>query len=107
MIFGFSMQIFAIDNNMVNTLVSGVGNYLSKTVPTPQVGSVGGEWLILGLARSGADIPTKYFDAYYKAVTEYVVKRKGILHEKKVYRIFKTNYRTHVDRQKSRKYCGI
>ncbi len=83
MIFGFSMQIFAIDNNMVNTLVSDVGNYLSKTVPTPQVGSVGGEWLILGLARSGADIPTKYFDAYYKAVTEYVVKRKGILHEKK------------------------
>ena len=34
----------------------------------PQVGSVGGEWMVLGLARSGFEIP----EAYYQNVAAYV-----------------------------------
>lgn len=47
------------------------GNYLKglsdKTAPT--VSSIGGDWLVLGLTRSGKDVPAGYFDnvaAYVK-----------------------------------------
>ena len=38
----------------------------------PVTGSIGGEWAVLGLARSGRDVPGA--DAYYASVMEYVQK---------------------------------
>ncbi len=43
------------------------GNYLTA-LGTPSVGSIGGDWMALGLARSGRTVP----DGYYKAVVAYV-----------------------------------
>lgn len=46
----------------------------------PQVGSVGGEWMVLGLVRSGREIP----DSYYNSAINYIEKNideKGRLHE--------------------------
>lgn len=54
-----------------------------RTVKTPQVGSVGGEWAVIGLARSGYDIPQEYWDSYYAAVEDYVKEQNGVLHAKK------------------------
>ena len=54
-----------------------------KAVPNPQVGSIGGEWAVLGLARSGVEIPEEYYQNYYKTVEEYVKACGGVLHEKK------------------------
>ena len=54
-----------------------------KTVPNPQVGSIGGEWAVLGLARSGCTVPTTYYQSYYSNVEQYVKANKGVLHDKK------------------------
>ena len=43
------------------------GAYLQAKA-APSVGSIGGEWMALGLARSGRTVP----DGYYDAVVEYV-----------------------------------
>ena len=32
-----------------------------RTVKDPQVGSIGGEWAVLGLARSGYEVPEEYY----------------------------------------------
>ncbi len=37
------------------------GDYLAS-MGTPQPGSVGGEWLVIGLARSGREVPSAYID---------------------------------------------
>ena len=37
------------------------GDYL-ETLGTPQVGAVGGEWMVIGLARSGRKVPGDYYD---------------------------------------------
>lgn len=58
-------------------------NYLIGTVKSPTIASVGGEWTVLGLARSGADVPRSYFDTYYANVTSVVKNKKGVLHERK------------------------
>lgn len=83
MIFGLSTQIFAADNTAVNAAISDTANYLYKTVINPQIGSIGGEWTVLGLARSGEDIPDEYFENYYRTVEKYIKEHNGVLHNKK------------------------
>jgi len=72
----------AADLNLEKT-VSCSAAYLLKTVKAPQVGSIGGEWAVIGLARSGYEVPQSYWDNYYAAVEDYVVKKQGVLHTKK------------------------
>ncbi|WP_164821454.1 S-layer homology domain-containing protein [Paenibacillus koleovorans] len=58
-------------------------HYLLEQVSHPEVGSVGGEWAVLGLARSNQAVPQSYFDEYYETVKKYVVDLNGELHDKK------------------------
>lgn len=44
-------------------------DYLAK-LGTPGVGSIGGEWMALGLARSGRTVPEGYYDAVVKYVKD-------------------------------------
>lgn len=57
--------------------------YLQQVVTEPKVGSVGGEWAVLGLARSGVRVSDGYFENYYQAVENYVRDCGGKLHDKK------------------------
>ena len=57
--------------------------YLQKTVKEPQISSVGGEWTMIGLARSGVDVSDGYFEGYYDAVENLVKQKKGNLHGRK------------------------
>lgn len=59
------------------------GAYVYKTVKAPQVGSIGGEWVVLGLARSGYEAPERYYQDYYAGVEKYVKDCGGVLHEQK------------------------
>lgn len=69
----------ADDGEVLLTIAKNV--YASVSDPT--VAAVGGEWAILGLARSGADIPVSYYEKYYDNVKNYVASRGGVLHDKK------------------------
>lgn len=81
--FIMNIHVFAADNTVVNTTVGNVGMYLYETVPKPQAGSVGGEWAVMGMARSGLNIPNAYYENYYKTAENYVKEHNGILHDKK------------------------
>ena len=52
-----------------------------EETPEASVGSVNGEWAVLGLSRSGYNVPDDYFDIYYDNVRAYVKSNKGILSE--------------------------
>lgn len=67
----------------LNSAVSGTAAYIYSTTPAPQVGSIGGEWAVLGLARSGYAVPEKYYQDYYATIEQYVKECKGVLHNKK------------------------
>jgi len=49
----------------------------------PIVGSIGGEWSIIGLARSGQPVPENYYDQYYNNVVTKMIECKGKLHRVK------------------------
>lgn len=74
---------FAADQSFPDAILKDTASVVYHTVTTPQVGSIGGEWAILGLARSEYDVPDEYFQDYYDAVEEYAAACKGVLHEKK------------------------
>ncbi|MCL1906255.1 MAG: hypothetical protein FWG06_04540, partial [Clostridiales bacterium] len=57
--------------------------YLVKTVPQPGFGAVGGEWLIVGLARYSVAPPPDYTEGYLKRAQATVKQLKGVLHERK------------------------
>lgn len=52
----------------LEALYKSTGDYLTKA-GTPAVGSTGGEWMVLGLSRSGRDVPGA--DVYYNGVVSY------------------------------------
>lgn len=73
----------AVDDSKLEDAINNTAEYIYKTVQNPQVGSIGGEWAVLGLARSGYDVPEEYYQKYYATVEGYVKSLKGNLHDKK------------------------
>lgn len=71
------------DGGALDAAVKAAAEYVFKTVKDPQVGSIGGEWAVLGLARSGYGVPEAYYQDYYATVEQYVDACKGNLHDKK------------------------
>ena len=67
----------------VQSEVQSSAAFMLSSVKTPEVGSIGGEWAVIGLARSGYSVPASYYDDYYARVEKYVKNCSGVLHERK------------------------
>ena len=80
---GIAAPTWAADKATLDKAVSDAAAYMLKTVKNPQVDSVGGEWAIIGLARSGYTVPDSYYANYYKTVEKYVKDHNGALHDVK------------------------
>ena len=57
--------------------------YLTETVAEPQNASIGGEWAVIGVARSGAKAPSGWFEGYYRRLCEAVREKEGVLDPRK------------------------
>ncbi len=82
LLFGLALPAAAAEYDL-DAAVKSSAAYMLQAVPDPQVGSIGGEWAVIGLARSGYPVPQSYWDKYYETVAAYVKARDGVLHEKK------------------------
>ncbi len=78
-----SVPVLAENGTELDAVLADTAEYISRTVKSPQVGSIGGEWAILGLARGGCYVPEQYYRDYYATVEEYVKACGGVLHRKK------------------------
>ena len=67
----------------LQTLVNGSARYMLSAVPRPELGSTGGEWAVLGLARSSCAVPEGYFEEYYGRLIQDVQAVQGVLHKRK------------------------
>ena len=63
--------------------ISATGKLLAESVTEPTYGSVGGEWLVMGLARSGLEISPEYFESYFQNLSAYTAQQGGVLHDRK------------------------
>ena len=78
-----TLTVSALAASSVQNEVQGSAAYMVSAVKAPEVGSIGGEWAIIGLARSGYSVPADYYDEYYTRVEKYVKNCNGVLHERK------------------------
>ena len=78
-----TLTVPALAASSVQNEVQGSAAYMVSAVKAPEVGSIGGEWAVIGLARSGYPVPANYFDDYYARVEKYVKDCAGVLHERK------------------------
>lgn len=85
--FGFalssSLESYAYSRQKLNKSMQETAALMYQTIPEPVVASIGGEWTVLSLARSGIKVPKKYYEDYYKRVEKTVKDAKGILHRMK------------------------
>lgn len=83
LVFSVSGGAFAGGVDDADNAAADTAAYILSVVKAPQVGSVGGEWAVIGLSRSGVQLPEQYCENYYAAVVRYVEACGGVLHEKK------------------------
>ena len=80
---GFCVPALAASKTELDAAVNDAARYMLAAVKNPQVAPVGGEWAILGLARSGYNVPDAYYENYYRTVENFVKACNGVLHEVK------------------------
>lgn len=83
LVLSLSAPALALSDSQLQQAAEGSARYMLQAVPHPQPGSIGGEWAVLGLARSGVQVPAGYFEGYYAALESYVRESRGVLHERK------------------------
>jgi hypothetical protein len=66
-------------HSIVSDTIDLTSQYLIKTISNPTISPVGGEWVILGLARSEAEIPENYYERYYENVVSELKSKDGNL----------------------------
>lgn len=65
------------------TAMEDTARVLMEKFSSLQMGSIGGEWTLIGLVRSGAEVPQSYLDAYYGNLETYVQSCQGVLDTRK------------------------
>ena len=68
--------------DMTDTIAT-TGQWLLDNVAEPAYGTVGGEWLVMGLARSDLEIDEAYFESYFQNLSAYTAQQGGVLHDRK------------------------
>ncbi|RTE11798.1 DUF4430 domain-containing protein [Paenibacillus whitsoniae] len=64
----------------VDKQINQTSAYLQQTVTDPTVGTLGGEWTVLGLLRSGVPVPDAYYAKYYANLAQILKDKAGKLH---------------------------
>ena len=71
------------DSNDIDSILNNTANMMLQNTTEPTYGSVGGEWLVFGMARWGGSVPEGWFESYYEELERYVEGCHGILDERK------------------------
>ena len=56
------VSAFAAEEDSIREAFETTGDYMAA-LGDPSAGSTGGEWMALGFARSGRDVPDSYYDS--------------------------------------------
>ena len=78
-----TISVHAADSSKIEQVTNDVAQYVYSIVNPPTVGTVGGEWAVIGLSKGNYQVESDYFDNYYSNVEQYVKECDGVLHSRK------------------------
>ncbi len=64
-------------------VVNNTATVVYQTVTEPTIGSVGGEWTVMGIKASGILVDEAYFDTYMNNVKQQLTDKDGVLSDRK------------------------
>lgn len=67
----------------VGKTIQATAAFMQKAISDPAVSSVGGEWTVFSLARSGIQVPDAYYAKYYANLEQTLKDKSGKLHNVK------------------------
>ena len=70
------------DKSVYGETIDKTAAWLTGKIKEPEIGSTGGEWLVIGLSRSGVKVPDGYFEKYYQKICDYTQQNNGVLDTK-------------------------
>jgi len=79
-----SVPTYAGTEQELNRAITRTAAYLQRTVRNPQISTIGGEWTVLGLARSGRRVPNSYFQRYLANVERHLTESDGVLDRRRL-----------------------
>lgn len=79
LLIGLATPVSAASSPTLDSAITNAAEFLLQTVPSPTIGSVGGEWTVIGLARSGHAVPSAFFENYFQEVERIIRAQGGIL----------------------------
>ena len=80
---GQKNETAAVGETSADEVLKATVEWLMESVPEAGAGSIGGEWLILGLARSETEVSEEYFETYFENTAAYTAECGGVLSERK------------------------
>lgn len=83
MVMAAAVPAFGHSASDISAVVTDTAKYMYSISGSAGVSDVGGEWAVLGLARSGYSVPDEYYQSYYANVEAYVAAKQGVLHKRK------------------------
>lgn len=75
--------IMPVSAASTQTQLEQTARFVQSTVSNPQVATTGGEWAVIGLARSGQPVPQSWYETYLTNLTEYTRQCQGVLSTRK------------------------
>ncbi|MBU5437888.1 S-layer homology domain-containing protein [Tissierella sp. MSJ-40] len=74
------IDVDKVEHLDVKEQINKTAEFMQKTITDPIIASVGGEWTVFGLARSGVEVPNSYYSKYYSTVEKTLKEKEGKLH---------------------------
>lgn len=81
LIFSGCTKTATSSNKDIQSTLDMLSQKVIEQTPEASIGSVNGDWAVLGLASGKADVPENYFNIYYDNIRAYVKSQKGMLSE--------------------------
>lgn len=83
MMIAMTITVRGEDGDPLSLPVEQTAKFLQTVITQPTTASIGGEWTIISLARSGLQVPQEYYDTYYRNLEDALIQSDGILSSRK------------------------
>ena len=75
----FAESTLGYEQTKIDALIADTATFILDNVTEPGIGQIGGDWAVIALLRSGADVSDEYIRCYYNNAIDRLIASGGVL----------------------------